>query len=158
MDTLVDNVFVPVIPFTERFDKTLLVHVRDVVDQFQQFFGGIQLGLLGEVAPDHEHLVELAQLYREWEGLCESPHPVDDSTVYPEALGSQPSHTLDVVRYRLVCHILPPWDFLPKRVFDDHQPEVPAPIGRVHLDGNFLVLRDFLDIAHAFKVAADGFA
>lgn len=44
----------------------------------------------------------------EQKGLRESPHPVDDSTVYPKALGFKPSHTLDIVRYRLVDYILPP--------------------------------------------------
>ena len=51
--------------------------------------------------------------------------------------------------------IFVPQDIAPQGIADHHQPEVPTPVGRVHLNGYILVPCYLMDIAHALQITAD---
>lgn len=86
--------------------------------------------------------------------LRQSLHSVYDHSVYAEPVAFKPIDTFRILSYCSVMHVFMPQNLPAKRIPDDHQTKVPAPVCRIHLDGHVLILRYLVDIAHSLQIAS----
>ena len=156
MNPLVDHIPVLVVPLAECPDETLLVCRRNSVHQPQQLPGGLYLWVLREIPANDEHLVELAHLYAErLQSLWQPFHPVYHHAVYPEPVASQPVNSLHILGDGFMADIFVPQDIATQGITDHHQPEVPTPVGGIHLNGHIFILCYLMNITHALQIPAD---
>ena len=109
MHSFVQDILIFDVPFIEGTDETVLVHPGHAAGERKKFPRGLNVGISGQIMPYRHHLVELAVLDR----ICsqsfrQAAQTVYDHTVYPEAMLLEPTHALQIARYRLVSDILAP--------------------------------------------------
>ena len=142
------------VPFLEGPHETLLVHPGHAADEGEERPRSLDVGIPGEIMPYRHHLVELAVL--DWigfQGVGKAAQAVYNHPVYPETMFPEPAYPFHIACYRLVPDILAPQDFVPVGILYHHQTEVPAPVGRIHLNDNLLVLGNFLNVPHPLQVS-----
>ena len=66
LNSLINNILILFIPFLKSTYKAFLIHLCNVVHEFQKFGRGLYVRILSYISSYDKHLMELAHLHTDW--------------------------------------------------------------------------------------------